>query len=166
MTDKDLVLRLKNKDEEAFNTLYAKYNRLVLFTVSKILENKEDADDVTNLTFEIVWNNISSHDENKSFKYWLLTIAKNEALKVCNERAKQKSKVDNITMIEEDKKNHEYDFGIEDIKKILTPLEFQIFAYHTIYNLNFVEIGNLLDKSKSSCHRIYQEAIEKLQTKI
>ena len=136
MNDKDLVLRLKNKDEEAFNTLYAKYNRLVLFTVSQVLDNKEDADDVTNHTFEIVWNSIAQHDENKSFKYWLLTIAKNEALKVCNERARQKSKIDNITMMEENKEYNEYDFGIEDIKKVLSPLEFQIFSYHTIYQMN------------------------------
>ena len=159
---------LKQKDENAFNLLYEKYHKLVMFSTAQILKNKDDVADVTNQTFEIVWNNINKQDENKSFKYWLLTIAKNEALKVVNERNRQIYKVDDFSnnQIEDSVDNFSNYINLEVIKEALNEEELKIFVYHVLYQMNFNEIGKIVGKSRSSCHRIYQEAILKLAKKI
>lgn len=51
MNDAELILRAKNQDEEAFNSLYAKYYKSLLYTAYRLTNNEADAQDAVQLAF-------------------------------------------------------------------------------------------------------------------
>ncbi|MFM2394536.1 MAG: Sigma-K factor [Bacteroidota bacterium] len=72
---------IKKGDQSALGTLYDAYSGALYNVVLKIVQSKEDADELIQSVFLKVWNNIDSFDNNKSSIYtWMATIAKNSAL--------------------------------------------------------------------------------------
>lgn len=75
MTDiKDLVIKLKNGDAEAFEQLYEKYKNDVYFFAFKLTKNETAAEDVVQDTFLEVFNSINKLEKPESFKSWLFSI--------------------------------------------------------------------------------------------
>lgn len=61
--------------------MYDAYSGALYNIVIKIVQSKEDADELIQSVFLKVWNNIESFDDNKSSIYtWMATIARNSAL--------------------------------------------------------------------------------------
>ncbi|MDO6802002.1 RNA polymerase sigma-70 factor [Wenyingzhuangia sp. 1_MG-2023] len=77
---KDLIKRVKNSDQQAFQILYNYYFSKV-YAFLNSLNLSMYADDVVQETFVILWNKRESLDLEKSFESYLFTIAKNLALK-------------------------------------------------------------------------------------
>lgn len=72
-SDEELVTEYKKGDTQAFNELVHRYkNRLTSF-----LGGKTDAKDLVQETFKKVFKNLSSFNEERSFKAWVFKIAKN-----------------------------------------------------------------------------------------
>ena len=51
MEEKDLIEKLKSKDEEAFRYFVDQYKKLVFNTSISIIQNSEDADDLSQEVF-------------------------------------------------------------------------------------------------------------------
>lgn len=77
---KDLIKRVKNSDQQAFQILYNYYFSKV-YAFLNSLNLSTYADDVVQETFVILWSKREDLDEEKSFESYLFTIAKNLALK-------------------------------------------------------------------------------------
>jgi len=86
---KDIIVRIKNGDKEAFEQLYNEYIEYALRTATAITRNKPDAADAVQETFIRVFRNIMFFDEERPFKPWFYRILVNE----CNRIMKQKRKV-------------------------------------------------------------------------
>ena len=109
MTDKILIKKLKSYNEEeirySFNCVYNKYFKLVCFCISQYISSKEDVEEIANDTFISLFNNINKLEENKNLKYYLLTIAKNNAISFLRKYSKYSSLSDeliNLIPYEED----------------------------------------------------------------
>ena len=109
MTDKILIKKLKSYNEEdirySFNCVYNKYFKLVCFCISQYVSSKEDVEEIANDTFISLFNNIDKLQENKNLKYYLLTIAKNNAISFLRKYSKYSSLSDeliNLIPYEED----------------------------------------------------------------
>lgn len=75
-----LASKIKSGDTEAFNILYtAEYDNLVYF-VSRYLKDVEQAKDLVQDSFFILWTKRSSIDYDKNIRSFLYTIARNSAL--------------------------------------------------------------------------------------
>lgn len=79
MDDKELIEKILNEDEQAFSLLVKKYLKPIYNFLNQLIFDKSVLDDLTQETFIKVWKNIHRFDQNKKFKTWLFTIAKNTA---------------------------------------------------------------------------------------
>ena len=79
-TDTELVLRYRGGDRHAFDTLMGRYSKRVFSVVFRVLNNREDAFDVTQTAFLKAYQHLGQYDVAQSFSPWLCRIAVNEAL--------------------------------------------------------------------------------------
>ena len=65
-------------DEEAFVALYSKYHRKIYYTVLKMTQSDDLAQDVTQNVFLKIWETRASLDPTKNFAAYISIIARNE----------------------------------------------------------------------------------------
>jgi RNA polymerase sigma-70 factor (ECF subfamily) len=69
-------------DRKAFETLLIQYEKPVFNAAYRMLNNKEDASDVTQTVFLKVYENLDSFDPSRRFFSWVYRIALNESINV------------------------------------------------------------------------------------
>jgi RNA polymerase sigma-70 factor (ECF subfamily) len=79
-TDAELVLRYRGGDRCAFDALMVRHSKRVFSVTLRILNNREDAFDVTQTAFLKAYQHLGQYDVAQSFSPWLCRIAVNEAL--------------------------------------------------------------------------------------
>ena len=84
--DAELVTLAKAGELPAFEELVHRYERVVYSLAQRMLQNEEDAEDVTQQAFLSALEHLDSFREEASFKTWLLRIATHAALKVIRKR--------------------------------------------------------------------------------
>ncbi len=161
MTEKMMVKRLIERDEEAFDYCYEKYKNLVYYEIYSILKNHEATEEALQDTFLKMYQSIETFD-GRFFTAWLVAIAKNQAI---NEYHKRK---ENLIFVEEAFNpqiigEFTLDDYYTDLSIILSPFEYQIFIYKIIYNIKIKDIAVILDKSASTIHSYYHEALDKVR---
>lgn len=80
VSDRDLLLAVREGDEAAFNELIGRKTRPLLQLVQRILNDSEEARDVVQVTFFKVWENRRKFDERWSPNTWIYRIASNLAI--------------------------------------------------------------------------------------
>lgn len=88
MEDKEIISRCLSGEIEVFELLVNKYQSNILNMSWSILQNKEEAKDVTQEAFSLAYFNLSDFDKTRNFKNWLYSIA----YKKCMDR-KRKEKL-------------------------------------------------------------------------
>ena len=79
--DKILItLILQNGDSKAYTQLLNKYKNSLMFTVLKMVNNRDDAEDITMQAFTKAFRNLSSYNDQYAFSTWLFKIASNTAI--------------------------------------------------------------------------------------
>ncbi|GIF74422.1 RNA polymerase sigma factor [Asanoa siamensis] len=81
ITDDELAERLRAGDEKALRTAYERHGAAVLYLAQRLLGNRADAEDVTQLTFVAAWSGRDSFDPQRgTILGWLLGIARRKAI--------------------------------------------------------------------------------------
>lgn len=80
MTEKELILGLKESSTAAYKQLFVRYYAIILKFLSKMLGDEFRAQDIAQNIFLKVWLGRDKLDENKSIKTYLYVLAKNEAI--------------------------------------------------------------------------------------
>ncbi|HUK81673.1 MAG TPA: sigma-70 family RNA polymerase sigma factor [Verrucomicrobiae bacterium] len=86
MTDTELVRHAKAGDLAAFEELVTRYERRVFSLAHRMLDNQQDAEDVTQQSFLSALEHLAGFREESSFYTWLMRIASHAALKVIRKR--------------------------------------------------------------------------------
>jgi len=77
-TEDELVLMLRNKDQQAFSYLYDNYSAILNGTIYRMVEDSGLAEDILQEAFIKIWNNFSSYDSSKGRLFtWMLNITRN-----------------------------------------------------------------------------------------
>ena len=84
--DAELVQRAKAGELEAFEALTLRYERRVYSLARHILQQEQDAEDVTQQTFLSALENVAGFRGDSSFSTWLFRITTHAALKVIRKR--------------------------------------------------------------------------------
>lgn len=84
--DNQLVEKVKQGDEEAFQLMVKKYEKLIYYIVLQNVRNTADASDIVQETFIQVKRSIHSLNEIKFFKAWLNRIAFSKIAKFYQKR--------------------------------------------------------------------------------
>src|SRR5579883_997340 len=89
--DAQLVTASKNGDQDAFSLLVQRYQRRVFNLVFRMLQNYEEASEVTQEAFLAAWQGLPSFRGEARFSTWLYRIAYNCALKQLESRKRDKA---------------------------------------------------------------------------
>ena len=90
MGDKELIIRLKKNDEIAFQVLVGLYSKKVYNTCIGMLQNMEDAEDVSQEIFITIHLNIVKFKEESSLSTWIYRISVNKCLEFLRKKNRKK----------------------------------------------------------------------------
>lgn len=80
MDQPELIVQLQQGDESAFKKLVDEWQNMVYNTALSIVQNEDDADDITQEVFIQVYQSVSSFKGESKFSTWLYRITVNRAL--------------------------------------------------------------------------------------
>ncbi len=94
--DYELVQRAtKNKDQQAFSDLMDKYKDPIYYMLLKMVNNNDDAEDLTLEAFGKAFNKLNQYTPNFAFSTWLFTIATNNCIDFLRKKKKNVMSIDN-----------------------------------------------------------------------
>jgi len=79
-SDEQLISDYLAGNEQSLELLIKQYLRPIYSFVFRYVGNGQEAEDITQEVFVRVWRNLKKFDQNKSFKTWIFSIAKNASL--------------------------------------------------------------------------------------
>ena len=94
--DYELVLRAtKDKDQQAFSDLMDKYKDPIYYMLLKMVNNNDDAEDLTLEAFGKAFNRLVQYTPNFAFSTWLFKIATNNCIDFLRKKKKNVMSIDN-----------------------------------------------------------------------
>lgn len=164
--DKNIVALIKQRDEEAFEALYAEYKNLVYYVIYQIVKNNDASSRLLQDTFLTVYNKIDQY-AGGNFKYWILTIVKNLAKNYATrDMIKERRIIKDNEMIYEITDNTNVGLGKYDeiLAENFLPEEKDIIVYHVVFGYKFKEIAEIMEKSPKYISLKYKVSLKNLKT--
>ncbi len=94
--DYALVLKaVDSKDQKAFAELMERYRDSIFFMLKKMVNNTDDADDLTIEAFGKAFNRLHQYQPNYAFSTWLFKIATNNCIDFLRKKKKNVMSIDN-----------------------------------------------------------------------
>lgn len=176
-SDDNLMLKISQGDQNAFNALFERYAALIVGYATRFLNQRERAEEVTQEIWIQIIRKANDYKAENKFRAWILTLTRNACLKEI------RSTEDNVAWAEEDTPNAstvdtvtpESILSLSDNKKLLkqylSKLPDQqrlILLVRLTEELNYEDIGRIFKISESSvkstlfrAKRNLEEAIKK-----
>jgi RNA polymerase sigma-70 factor (ECF subfamily) len=93
--DSALMNLIRQRDPQALTRLYNKYQRKVYSVVLRIVRNEEDACEILQDVFLLVWEKANLFDSDRgTFSGWLIAVAHNKAINLLRSRRWKKKLVE------------------------------------------------------------------------
>lgn len=157
-----LIRKIKQRDEEAFEIIYRKYEGLIYYIALSITKNKEDAEEIVQDTFLNMFKSIENYEEKNKFKQWLMQIARNLSYNKVT-RNKEKNTIKDEKYINS---AAVIDNTINNILTIESTLDEQssyIVICKIVYNFSFRDIATDLNMTVNQVQGIYYQSLKKLK---
>ncbi len=184
MNEKDLIRNIKSGNEDAFKEFINKYQKLVLNTCYSFLNDKTDAEDVTQEVFISVFLSADKFNENSKISTWLYRIAVNKSLNYIRDNKKRNIFRSIESFFGNDKNDElqiaddsDYDsYGSETDNKRRKNLQTAIdslsqrqktaFVLNKYENLSYKQIAEVMNLSVSSVEGLIHRAKINVQKKV
>lgn len=178
MEEKNLIKNLKEGDENAFKFLVENYKGFVFNTTLPIIQNSEEADDISQEVFIQIYKSINGFKGNSSLSTWIyrITISKCFEHLRFKKRKKRFTQIINLfredgTVIDIPQFEHP---GVqlekkEDAKLLFEAIESLNYEQKTAYTLKNIQglsynkISKVMDKSTSSIESLIFRAKKNLK---
>lgn len=157
---------IKKKKTESvhlvFEEIYETYSKLVYFKVIQYIDNRQDANDLTQDVFLSFYENIFKSDIN-NIKYYLMVTAKNKALNYLKSQKNIITLEENIVYdyVDDCSNNEEYNNIIDNMKKYLSEREINILLEHIIDGNSFKDLSVKYNIPLNTVISIYHRALKK-----
>lgn len=92
--DYELVQKAKKGDQNAYAELMDRYRDSIYFMLLKMVQNKDDSDDLTIEAFGKAFNRLDLYTPNFAFSTWLFKIASNNAIDFIRRKKKNTISID------------------------------------------------------------------------
>ena len=162
IVESQLIKKIKQRDEEAFELVYRKYESLIYYIAISITKNKEDAEEIVQDTFLNMFKSIDTYEEKNKFKQWLMQIARNLSYNKVS-RNKEKNNISDDEYILNTASNSDSIDYVLTIKKTLDEKSSYIVICKIIYNFSFKEIAIDLNMTVNQVQGIYYQSLKKLK---
>src|SRR5689334_454189 len=104
--DADLMLRVKQGDRAAFETLVEKYKHPVMNLVYRTVPDATEAEDLAQHVFLQVWKSAHRYEVSAKFSTWVFTIARNLSLNEIRRRSRHPAESLDQTSPDDDQPIH------------------------------------------------------------
>lgn len=164
-SDFKIIKELKRNSENAFKKIYYQYKNLVFYQAYNILNNKEDAEDVTQNTFVKFMRNIEVIDNDSNIKQLLSSISKNEAIDLYRKKANRKeifdeNMINNVKEIEDDSSKVNV---IMTLNNALNKKDSHIMILKIVYDYSFEEISKEINETIGVVQSSYYKSLKILK---
>lgn len=174
LTERDLLLHVREGDEHAFSKIYDQYAIALTSHLTYLLKSDELADEVVQETFIAVWEHRGHLDPEKSFKSYLYTIAVNKAHKLFRKAAyDQAYRSYLLPIIESGYNNIETYINAKENKELLTRLlshmpekQREVYLLHKVEGYSYKEISDLLEISLGTVNTHIHRANQYIKSQI
>jgi RNA polymerase sigma-70 factor (family 1) len=156
--EKDIVLRMMQGDELAFEKIYRLYSPKLYGNLLRLLKSVPQTEQILQDVFLKVWEYRSSIDPEKSFRSFLFKIAENKAYDFFRKAARDKKleaelialSTVNYTVLEEFVADDEKLILLENAINNLPPQRQQVFRLCKLEGRSYREVSELLGISLST----------------
>lgn len=179
-SDTELINKVQNGDESAFNELVCRYDRSVLSLALKYVNDKDDAKDIYQEVFLRVFRGLKKFQFKSEFSTWLYRITTNVCLTFISTGKKKNmmkfdndmetETIDNITGAdarnnspEEFLLRSEISSTINEALEKLSPKQKMIFILKHFEGYKIREISQILNSSEGTIKKYLFEANHKLR---
>lgn len=160
----DLIIRLFDKENEAFEIIYNETKHLVFSMIYPIVGNFDVTEDLIQDTYIKMLNKLDKYNFKKPFTPWLAQIAKNIAYDYLRKIQKEKKAQKEIHKIEYQEQPPEIE--MDTLLKELSKEKRNIVIMRTVANISFREISAIQGKPIGTIYSIYKQAIKELKQKL
>lgn len=172
--DEDVLFRLKQGDESAFESIYWKYNSWVFNFIHSLLFDKSLAEDLTQTVFLKIWEKRESIDPELGFDSYLFAIARNLVYKETENRLQSELLSDTLkehsanhdSLTEENIDADSLREYINNLIEKLPPSRRQIFQLSRHAHLSNKEIASRLSISEKTVETQLYRALRFLKQKL
>ena len=176
-SDAELIEKVKSGDNTGFNKIILKYQKQVYRFARRLLNEHDDADDVTQEVFIRLYNSINDFRGDSKLSTYIYRITYN----LCLNHIKKKNRFQKMHVnIEQENNltsgkdtNPEHDFVIKEKQKLikkaynsLPEKQKAIFNLRFYENLSYEEISEITGKSVGGLKANYFHAFKKIESKI
>lgn len=173
MTD-DIVKQVINKDEDAFRRLYEEYAVIVYSTALNYMQNKEEAEEVSQEVFITVFRKIRSFRQESKLSTWIYRITVNTSLNHIKRNKRLTLNKQTISQISTVDFDHP---GVlmeqkEDAKLVFKMIDKLPDSQKTAFILSFIEelprqeVAEIMEVSLKAVEALLQRAKKKLRIKL
>jgi len=168
-----LLLKIKDNDSKALDELYDASASILYRCAFSYLKNKEDSEDALSDTFYLIVKNINKFKGKNGFN-WIYTIIKNVSLNMLKKREydyidpSNEEDINKYNLAEEEKKKTNEKLGEVMVvaKDILKPNELNILMLHTMDEMKFKDIADILGMIEATVRWKYNNALGKLRSEL
>lgn len=162
------IVKFKNGDDEAFNTIYDETKKIVYLSIYSIIKSKDVIEDLMQDTYLKAIRALEYYVLGTNFKAWISKIAHNLAINEYNKNKNIDSLDDEMApeVIDERVDNSLLDSALRILEEEKKEEMKEIFVYRIIFNMKFKDIANILELPKSTIFDIYNRAIKLIKDNI
>ena len=165
-----LLSRLKTSDAAAFSKIFEMFHRKVYGFCCKSL-TKEDAEEITQNVFMIIWENRHKIDLQYSFSAYLFSIARHQVYNAIRDKVIQKTfEKKYLEMAEDVEEPKEYDDSLEKLKAKLKQAialfpdrQREIFVMSRTFKMTYKEIAEKLGISENTVDTMIRRSLNALR---
>lgn len=165
--DEQLVFRMKQGEEAAFEQCYRSLSKLVYTAIYHICKNEMVANELLQDTFIDAFSKLDSYRETNSFPAWIKRIAFNKTINYINRAKKEAELLNQMENEESDTTALELNFSNENLVEQLTAKlshkESLIMWLYIAEQYSHDEIAQLLNKTPSFSKSIVSRTLKKLR---
>ena len=166
----DILVRASHGDIQAFEEVYKASSSFVYNVALRIVTNKEDAREVTQEVFLIIYNKLKSFRFESSFKTWVYRITANYAINFAKKASRTKTVAFDEAWgegacpseVEEHIDHDHQSLVVENLLREITPDQRACVVLRNIEGLSYQEIAQALKININTVRSRLKRAREKL----
>ena len=172
--EKFLVYYLKQGSSKAFEQLFLRYHKKLFHYCTKILNNREESENIVQNVFMEIWENRITLNEEKSFNSYLFKITKNKVYNALRKKFNERIYLEYITGNHgtsgtADGHAYETEQFLETIEKLINLLpdrRKEIFRLSRDKGLTYKEIAQQLQITENTVDTQIRNALDYLREEV
>jgi len=167
--NRDIIEKSKRGNREAQYQLYRQYSRAMYNVASRMMNNREEAEDMLQESFTEAFRRLESFRYESTFGAWLKRIVVNKCINEIKRRRAKLEFFEDMSPFQgkpEDSEDYGPGLTVEQVRKAMEQLpkgSRMIFSLYLLEGYDHQEISQILDISESNSKTQYMRAKQRIR---